>query len=216
MCIDLSHYRKNYSNNCLLENKIPKNPMKLFHHWFQLEKNLCGKDEEINVMSISTVGKDGGPEGRIVLLKEYSDNGFIFYTNYFSSKGRSIYLFPKVFLLFYWKNTERQVLVKGLARKIHKEKSDKYFYKRPKENQIGCWASLQSTIISSREYLLKQYNKWSFFFKKNKKMIERPFYWGGYIVKPYQIEFWQGQPYRLHDRIVYFLEEKWIIKRLSP
>ncbi|WP_185859286.1 pyridoxamine 5'-phosphate oxidase [Blattabacterium cuenoti] len=218
MTFDLSNYRKNYHQNSLLESEVPKEPFQLFHNWFQQEKLFHKKNnEEINAMSISTIGEDGGPETRVVLLKEYSEKGFIFYTNYYSFKGRSIKNIPKVCLSFYWKNTERQILIKGITSKIKKEKSDEYFQKRPKENKIGCWASKQSSTISSKEYLLKQYNKWNDFF--DKRTIKRPFDWGGYIIKPYKMEFWQGQPNRLHDRLVYSLdkeEKKWILYRLSP
>ncbi|WP_185858498.1 pyridoxamine 5'-phosphate oxidase [Blattabacterium cuenoti] len=217
MIFDLTNYRKNYHSNSLLESKVPKEPFQLFHEWFEQEKFLSKKNnEEINAMSISTIGKDGCPETRVVLLKEYSKEGFIFYTNYYSFKGRSIQYMPKVCISFYWKNTERQIIIKGITYKTKKEKSDKYFHKRPKENQIGCWASKQSSKISSKEYLLEQYKKWNNFFYD--QTIKRPFYWGGYIIKPYKMEFWQGQNKRLHDRLVYSLdkETKWSLYRLSP
>ncbi|WP_185850354.1 pyridoxamine 5'-phosphate oxidase [Blattabacterium cuenoti] len=215
MNIDLSDYRKNYKKDALLETKVPEEPLKLFHEWFKEEKKSCYNNDEINAMSISSIGEDGGPETRIVLLKEYSKNGFTFYTNYYSFKGRAIKNNPKVCISFYWRNTDRQVIVKGSASKIKKEKSDEYFYKRPKGHQIGSFISKQSSIIYSRKFLLDQYNEWNKFFNKN--TIKRPFNWGGYIVKPYKIEFWQGQENRLHDRLVYIKKEKkWIIYRLSP
>ncbi|WP_185856030.1 pyridoxamine 5'-phosphate oxidase [Blattabacterium cuenoti] len=217
MIFDLSHYRKNYKKGSLLESDVPLEPLKLFHFWFQEEKNFHKIDEEPNAMSISTIGEDGVPETRIVLLKMYSEKGFVFYTNYLSLKGRSIKNNPKACLSFYWPNTERQVLIKGNVLKLSIKKSDEYFYKRPKENQIGCWASRQSTIIPSKKYLFNEYQKWNNFFQKNR--IKRPFYWGGYIVKPYKMEFWKGQPNRLHDRLIYnyFKEEKdWKLCRLSP
>ncbi|WP_185850969.1 pyridoxamine 5'-phosphate oxidase [Blattabacterium cuenoti] len=219
MFFDLSNYRKDYKKNSLIETEVPMNPLELFHKWFQEEKNISTnkeKYEDYNAMSLSTIGEDGGPETRIVLLKMYSEKGFIFYTNYRSIKGQAIQKRPKVGISFYWPNTERQILIKGNVRKISKDKSDKYFYKRPIENQIGSWASKQSRIIPSKKYLLIQYKKWYFFFKKH--IIKRPFDWGGYLVKPYRMEFWQGQPNRLHDRIVYSLEKKndWSLFRLSP
>ncbi|WP_341661150.1 pyridoxamine 5'-phosphate oxidase [Blattabacterium cuenoti] len=219
MTVDLSKFRKNYEKNSLLESDVPKKPFQLFDDWFQQEKSFHKErkdNEEINAMSISTIGEDGGPETRIVLLKEYSEDGFIFYTNYYSLKGKAIQNRPKVCISFYWKNMERQIIIKGKTYKIQRKKSDEYFHNRPRENQIGSWASRQSMILSSKEYLLKQYNKWKNFF--DKKTIKRPFDWGGYIVKPYKMEFWQGQPNRLHDRLVYFLEkkEKWILYRFYP
>ncbi|WP_185862440.1 pyridoxamine 5'-phosphate oxidase [Blattabacterium cuenoti] len=220
MTFDLSDYRKNYSNKELLESEVPKEPFQLFHDWFEQEKFLNEKNknnEEINAMSISTIGKDGGPEIRVVLLKEYSKKGFIFYTNYYSLKAKAIQNIPNVCISFFWKKTERQIIIKGITSKIKRKKSDEYFHNRPKEHQIGCWASKQSCTILSKKYLLEQYKKWNNFFDK-KTTIKRPFYWGGYIIKPYKMEFWQGQPHRLHDRLVYSLnkEKKWILYRLSP
>ncbi|WP_185871621.1 pyridoxamine 5'-phosphate oxidase [Blattabacterium cuenoti] len=217
MIIDLSKLRKNYNTrNSLLESDVPKKPIHLFDNWFQQEKYFHKKDEEVNAMSISTIGKDGCPETRIVLLKEYSESGFIFYTNYYSLKGRAIQNIPKVCISFYWKNTDRQIIIKGITSKIPRKKSDNYFHNRPRENKIGSWTSRQSMILSSKNHLLKQYKKWNDFFRK--KIVKRPFDWGGYIIKPYKMEFWQGQPNRLHDRLVYFLEEKnkWILYRFYP
>ncbi|AGD97963.1 pyridoxamine 5'-phosphate oxidase [Blattabacterium sp. (Blatta orientalis) str. Tarazona] len=216
MTFDLSNYRKIYKKITLTEAEVPLDPFKLFHKWFQEEKNIHKVNEEYNAMSISTIGEDGVPETRIVLLKMYSEEGFIFYTNYRSLKGKSIQKRPKVCISFYWPNTERQILIKGNVMKLPKNQSDEYFSRRPIENQVGCWASKQSTVIPSKPHLLIQYKKWSAFFKKN--IIKRPFDWGGYIVKPYKMEFWQGQPNRLHDRLVYGLTKtnKWNLYRLSP
>lgn len=216
MTFDLSNYRKIYKKNSLTETEVPLDPFKLFHKWFQEEKNIHKVNEEYNAMSISTIGEDGAPETRIVLLKMYSEEGFIFYTNYRSLKGRSIQKRPKVCISFYWPNTERQIIIKGNVMKLSKNQSDEYFSGRPIENQVGSWASKQSTVIPSKQHLLIQYRKWSSFFKKN--IIKRPFDWGGYLVKPYKMEFWQGQPNRLHDRLVYSLTKtnKWNLYRLSP
>ncbi|WP_185877869.1 pyridoxamine 5'-phosphate oxidase [Blattabacterium cuenoti] len=217
MIIDLSGLRKNYSNNYFSCSEIPMDPFQLFHDWFQYEKSFSeSENKEINAMSLSTIGKDGAPETRIVLLKEYSNKGFIFYTNYYSSKGISIKLYPKVCLSFFWEKTSRQIIIKGITSKIKKIKSDIYFEKRPINNNLGSWASRQSSIIPSRKYLLNKYKKWKNFFKK--KDISRPFYWGGYLVYPYKMEFWQGKPNRLHDRLSYELKnnKEWIIHRLSP
>ncbi|AER40839.1 MAG: pyridoxamine 5'-phosphate oxidase [Flavobacteriales bacterium] len=216
MTFDLYNYRKIYTKKSLMESKVPLDPLTLFHSWFQEEKEVHPPNTETNAMSISTIGEDGVPETRIVLLKMYSKDGFVFYTNYRSFKGLSIHKKPKVCISFYWPNTERQIIIKGKALKLSINKSDEYFYKRPKENQVGCWASKQSSIIPSKDYLLSQYQKWSNFFKEHR--IKRPFYWGGYVVKPYKMEFWQGQPHRLHDRLIYEFEKenKWKLYRLSP
>ncbi|WP_185873820.1 pyridoxamine 5'-phosphate oxidase [Blattabacterium cuenoti] len=215
MIFDLSNYRKIYKKNSLIESIVPLSPLKLFHNWF-LEEKKNSFNEELNAMSISTIGNDKCPETRIVLLKKYSEEGFFFYTNYRSFKGRSIQKNPKVCISFYWQKTERQIIIKGNVHKLSNYQSDEYFYKRPKENKLGCWASEQSSIIPSKNYLLNQYNKWKLYFK-NKK-IKRPFSWGGYVVHPYKMEFWQGQPHRLHDRLVYHLikKNKWKLYRLSP
>ncbi|WP_185873280.1 pyridoxamine 5'-phosphate oxidase [Blattabacterium cuenoti] len=215
MIIDLSGLRKNYYNDYC--QKIPRNPFQLFHYWFQYEKSFYkSKKKEINAMSLSTIGKDGCPETRIVLLKEYSNKGFIFYTNYYSSKGISIRIYPRVCLSFFWEKTSRQIIIKGVTSKIDRKKSDIYFNKRPINNNLGCWASRQSSIITSRKYLLNKYKKWKKFFEN--KNITRPFYWGGYLVYPYKMEFWQGKSNRLHDRLSYELQDnkKWLIRRLSP
>ncbi len=212
---DLGNYRKNYKKSTLKEDNISDNPMELFQTWFYEVQASEGMDEH-NAMTVSTIGLDGFPKSRIVLLKKYTYEGFIFYTNYESEKGKAIAIDPKVCLSFFWPKMERQVIIKGKAEKIAENLSDGYFESRPEGSKLGAIVSNQSSVIPSRDYLedkLKQLES-----KYQNKEIERPDYWGGYIVKPISIEFWQGRPNRLHDRIRYVLEEdySWKIERLAP
>lgn len=212
---DLSNYRKNYGRAALLKSEVPENPIELFQKWFY-EADEDQYIEEANVMSISTNGIDGYPRTRIVLLKRFTWEGFVFYTNYESEKGRAIARDPRVSLNFFWPTLERQVLVKGNAEKIAPNLSDGYFESRPRGSQIGAWASHQSRVVDSRKTLderLKYYEE-----KFEGREVPRPEYWGGYIVKPIAIEFWQGRPNRMHDRIRYSLQKdyNWKIERLEP
>lgn len=208
---DLSNYRKSYEKSELLESSISENPIDLFSKWFQ-EAEEIGGSEEINAMTISTIGLDGFPKNRVVLLKQFTSEGFVFFTNYESEKGKAIGDNPNVCLSFFWQNSERQVIIKGIAEKTSVKISDDYFYSRPIGSQIGAIASHQSEVISGREVLENRV----VFLEKETKEILRPDYWGGYLVKPVEIEFWQGRANRLHDRIRYkFQEEKWLIERLS-
>ena len=210
----LHDYRKLYQKHQLLEEEIPKNPFELFHYWLQeIEANR--EVEEVNTMNLSTIGLDGFPATRVVLLKEYDNEGFVFYTNYESDKGKAIAKDPKVCLSFFWPASERQVIIKGLAQKTSVEDSETYFKSRPKGSQLGAWASQQSSVIPSREYLQEKLNLLEE--QYSEKEIPKPVYWGGYKVIPSQFEFWQGRPNRLHDRI-YFSKEgnEWKIDRLAP
>ncbi|MCF6182084.1 pyridoxamine 5'-phosphate oxidase [Lutibacter sp.] len=212
---DLSNYRKVYNKRELSKKEVLENPMELFQKWFY-EVEEFGGDTEPNAMTISTIGLDGYPKNRVVLLKKYTWEGFIFYTNYNSEKGKAILKNPKVCLSFFWNNLERQVIIKGTAEKIAENLSDGYFDSRPDGSKLGAWASNQSEIVPSRKYLdnrLKQFEE-----KFKNKEIPRPKYWGGFIVKPISIEFWQGRPNRMHDRIIYTLQKNydWKIDRLAP
>ncbi len=212
---DLGNYRKSYDKGSLLETDISENPLELFQRWF-FEVDQHFPQDETNAMTLSTLGEDGFPKGRVVLLKKYTHEGFIFYTNYESEKGKAIVAHPKVSLSFHWAGAERQVIIKGNAEKIATNLSDGYFESRPRGSQLGAHASLQSTVVSSREVLenqLKTLEK-----KFQNKSIPRPEFWGGFIVKPIEIEFWQGRANRLHDRIRYQLQSdlNWKIERLSP
>ena len=212
---DLGNYRKSYDKGSLLEMDISENPLELFQKWF-FEVDQHFPQDETNAMTLSTLGKDGFPKGRVVLLKKYTHEGFIFYTNYESEKGKAIVAHPKVSLSFHWAGAERQVIIKGNAEKIATNLSDGYFESRPRGSQLGAHASLQSTVVSSREVLENQLKTLEEKFQN--KSIPRPEFWGGFIVKPIEIEFWQGRANRLHDRIRYQLQSdlNWKIERLSP
>ena len=212
---DLSNYRRNYIKKELSLKEVPENPMELFQTWF-FEVEEFGIDVESNAMTLSTIGNDGFPKSRAVLLKKYTWEGFIFYTNYNSEKGKAIQENPNVCLSFLWHNIERQIIIKGVAEKIPENLSDGYFESRPEGSKLGAWASDQSEVVPSRKYLDERLSNFEKQFEN--KEITRPKNWGGYIVKPKSIEFWQGRPNRMHDRIRYTLQENfdWKIERLAP
>ena len=212
---DLSDYRKSYEKSALFETSIPEDPINLFHQWFH-EVEDFGGIEEVNAMTVSTIGLDGFPKSRVVLLKKYSEEVFIFYTNYNSEKGKAITDNPNVCLSFFWHSLERQVIIKGIAEKTPTNISDGYFESRPDGSKLGAIVSNQSEVIPSRAFLedkLKQLE-----LDSQGKEILRPEFWGGFLVKPVEVEFWQGRPNRLHDRIRYQLQDdySWKTDRLSP
>ncbi|WP_452224644.1 pyridoxamine 5'-phosphate oxidase [Lacinutrix chionoecetis] len=212
---DLGNYRKSYEKGELLVENTPENPIELFKDWFmEVDKNF--PEEETNAMTISTIGLDGFPKSRVVLLKKYSTDGFIFYTNYSSEKGKAIDANKNVCISFFWPGAERQVIIKGQAEKIAANLSDNYFESRPRGSQLGALASNQSTEIDNREYLENILANLENELKG--KQIPRPDFWGGYIVKPVEMEFWQGRANRLHDRISYQLNTEcdWVKRRLAP
>jgi pyridoxamine 5'-phosphate oxidase len=212
---DLSNYRKVYLKKELLKEDVPENPMELFQKWFH-DIEQSNTVDEANAMTISTIGTDGFPKSRIVLLKKITWEGFIFYTNYRSEKGKAITANNHVCLSFFWQGMEQQVIIKGIAEKIAENLSDGYFESRPEGSKLGAWASNQSEIVSSKKELEHNLKKFEHDFKN--KEIPRPAHWGGYIVKPQSIEFWQGRPNRMHDRIRYTLQEdfSWTTDRLAP
>jgi pyridoxamine 5'-phosphate oxidase len=211
---DLHNYRQSYEVGVLDIAHTEADPMSQFAHWFK-EVEAAGGVKEPNAMSLATLGADGFPKARIVLLKEYNLEGFVFYTNYQSEKGQSIAQHPQVGLSFFWPNLERQVIIKGKIQKVPEEQSDAYFKSRPKESQLGALVSDQSSVIDDRSVLEEKMNALVAQFEN--KTIERPNHWGGYVVLPTMVEFWQGRPSRLHDRIRYRLEDNiWIKERLAP
>lgn len=212
---DLSNYRKSYEKSELLETNIPEDPINLFNRWFHEVEDFGGVDE-VNAMTVSTLGLDGFPKSRVVLLKQFTYEGFIFYTNYNSEKGRAIANNPNVCLSFFWSSLERQVIIKGVAEKISENLSDGYFESRPMGSKLGAIVSNQSEIIASRSVLEDSLKQLENHFEG--KDIQRPNYWGGYLIRPVAVEFWQGRPNRLHDRILYQLQEDyfWKIDRLAP
>lgn len=212
---DLSDYRKSYEKSELLEENCLENPMEMFQKWFyEVEKSETVA--ETNAMTISTIGLDGFPKSRVVLLKKYTFEGFIFYSNYLSEKGLAIAKNPQVCISFFWPAMERQIIIKGKVEKIAENLSDGYFESRPRGSQLGAIVSKQSEVVASREVLEQQLKALEAAYEG--KEIERPSHWGGYLVKPKEIEFWQGRANRLHDRIRYQLQAdySWKIERLAP
>ena len=206
--------RINYSKGIIDPKIIDKNPYDVFLKWIKeaINSNLI---EEPNAMNVSTIEDDGYPRSRIVLLKDLSNNGLTFFTNYNSNKGKSINKNNKVCVSFFWPPLERQVIIKGKAKRISNDLSKKYFYSRPRESQIAALISPQSKIIPNRNFLNKSIN--SVDEKYKGKKIPMPDHWGGFIIKPFEIEFWQGRPDRLHDRILFKLfNGLWKSNRLAP
>ena len=212
---DLSQYRKSYEKSQLTEANIPNAPMELFSEWFQEIEN-SGGESEINAMTVSTIGIDKFPKARVVLLKQFSPEGFTFYTNYKSEKGRAIAKNPNVCLSFFWHSAERQVIIKGVAEKVSAETSDIYFASRPEGSKLGAIVSNQSEVVSSRTELEEKLAVLEMEYLG--KEIPRPKHWGGYLVRPVEVEFWQGRANRLHDRIRYKKKKDavWEILRLAP
>ncbi|WP_445711898.1 pyridoxamine 5'-phosphate oxidase [Flavobacterium sp.] len=213
---DLGSYRKSYEKSALLETNIPEDPINLFNRWFHEVEDFGGVDE-VNAMTVSTIGLDGFPKSRVVLLKKFNEEGFIFYTNYNSEKGKAILNNPNICLSFFWHSMERQIIIKGIAEKTPENISDNYFASRPVGSQLGAIVSNQSEVIPDRRYLEDKLKKLENDFEGENE-IPRPDFWGGFLIKPIEVEFWQGRPNRLHDRIRYKLSENtcWNVDRLSP
>lgn len=210
----IADIRRDYSHKSLSEKDTDANAMKQFEKWWH--EAVESKIDEVNAMTLATASIDGLPSARIVLLKEFNETGFVFFTNYESYKAQQLAENPKACLVFFWKELERQVRITGLIEKVNAGQSDEYFHSRPESSRIGAWASPQSRVIGSRHWLDEKFNE--LVNKMEGTEIARPPHWGGYVVKPVVIEFWQGRPSRLHDRLQYTLEDNggWKIERLAP
>ena len=210
---NLPQLRREYSLQALDEKEVNKDPFKQFEKWFSEALSLMVKDA--NAMTLATAGKDKKPHARIVLLKEVTNEGFVFYTNYNSDKGREMQENPNAAICFYWPELERQVRIEGSVMKIPRGESEKYFRSRPHKSQIGALASDQSQEVKNRQALEARFAQLSK--KYGEAEVPMPEWWGGYVLKPDSIEFWQGRESRLHDRIKYIANgSNWQIKRLSP
>ena len=212
---DLGQLRKSYDKSSLDLSDVGDDPIGFFKKWFD-EASNHSEIEEANAMSLATLGIDDFPKSRVILLKAFTDKGFVFYTNYQSEKGLAIAHHPKVGLSFFWPPLERQVIIKGLIQKTPSDLSDEYFNSRPKGSQLGAIVSDQSNVISDRTIIEAKLNALEIQYKNEE--IPRPDNWGGYLVIPKSIEFWQGRPNRLHDRIRCHLRQTglWDLERLAP
>jgi pyridoxamine 5'-phosphate oxidase len=210
----IANLRKEYQQHAFNKEDASENALEQFERWWQ--DALKSDIGEVNAMTLATASADGLPAARIVLLKGYHEKGFQFYTNYESFKGRQLEENPRACLVFFWKELERQVRITGLVEKLSEKESNDYFRIRPEGSRVGAWASPQSTVIESGEWLTGQVKMYEEKFSDSE--IPRPPHWGGYLVKPVTIEFWQGRPDRLHDRLLYTLQENgsWMIERLAP
>ena len=210
---NLRQMRQEYVAGSLNETDMPQSPIEVFKEWmdFAIKSGLT----EPNAMTLATATKDGKPSARVVLLKEVNDEGFVFFTNYLSRKGRELVVNPEAAIVFDWHDIERQVRVEGKVEKLSEEESEAYFNERPEDAKIGAWASPQSKIVKDREELEKHLEEIEEQFEG--MPVHRPSHWGGYLIRPSVIEFWQGRPSRMHDRLVYYkTEEGWTMHRLAP
>lgn len=209
----IADIRKDYKLKSLLEEDVLNHPIEQFNSWWN--EALNSKIQEVNAMTLATATADGIPSARIVLLKGITAQGFVFFTNYLSHKGRELAKNPNAALVFFWKELERQVRIEGTVEKVSDADSEAYFASRPVASRIGAWASPQSTPIAGRNIIEENVLKYQAQFGEGN--IPRPPHWGGYVVKPLKVEFWQGRQSRLHDRILYTRQnEKWAIERLAP
>ena len=205
--------RVDYKKHKLEEEDVNKNPIFQFGKWFQDAKDA--NVHEPYAMTLATANKAGQPTARIVLMRKFDEKGFVFYTNYLSRKGNDILENPKAGLLFFWQDLERQVRIEGVLEKDTEQESDMYFQSRPHESKIGAWTSEQGKVIANRKVLEERFLEYSE--KYPDEFVPRPPHWGGYLLRPTAIEFWQGRPSRLHDRILFTLENSiWKMERLAP
>ncbi len=209
--MNIQNTRKEYMKDKLSEKTIDKNPFLQFEKWYH--EAAQSEIDLVNAMTLATANKDGFPSARIVLLKEFDERGFVFFTNYNSRKANNLKQNNKASLLLFWKELERQIRIEGTVENISSKESDDYFLIRPEESRISAIVSRQSEVVPDREYLEKIWNT----FRGEKNNLKRPSYWGGYRLKPVRIEFWQGRENRLHDRLLYTKTGRnWKIERLAP
>ncbi|MBS1639576.1 MAG: pyridoxamine 5'-phosphate oxidase [Bacteroidetes bacterium] len=212
MLSSIADIRTDYKLQTLNEVDVAINPFQQFTKWWN--QAIQSKVTEVNAFTLATASKTGKPSARIVLLKGYDENGFVFFTNYNSHKGQELIENPFAAIVFFWNELERQIRIEGTVEKISQQESEEYFHARPAGSQIGAWASPQSTVISNREILEKNETEYKNKFGEN---IPKPPHWGGFVVKPILFEFWQGRSSRLHDRIQYTPQNNnWKIERLAP
>lgn len=210
---EIAAIRKDYILASLTENDVDQDAIKQFSRWWN--EALASHIDEINAMTLATASAEGVPDARIVLLKGFDEKGFVFFTNYESSKGRQLAANPRAALVFFWKELERQIRISGLVEKVSAEESNDYFNSRPEGSRLGAWASPQSTVIPDRTWLENREEELRKQF--DGKAVTRPEHWGGYRLRPLSLEFWQGRASRLHDRIRYVRKgESWKIERLAP
>jgi len=212
--MSLSDIRTDYKRHSLDEKDLDRDPIRQFEAWFA--EALAADVPEVNAATLATATPDGRPSARIVLLKGCDPRGFTFFTNYDSRKGRQLAANPRAALLFFWKELERQVAIEGAVEKVSAEESEGYFHSRPIASQVGAWASRQSQVIAGREPLEARFREFEQKFAGGE--VPRPEFWGGFRILPESLEFWQGRPSRLHDRLRYRKDAAgvWTIERLSP
>lgn len=209
---NLADLRRDFASHELLESEIADDPFEQFKLWFDdaLESDVI----DVNAMTVATVDPNGKPSVRVVLLKGYDHNGFVFFTNYGSKKGTDLIGNPNTVFHFFWPQLDRQIAIYGSVEKTSREESAEYFSSRPVDSRIGAWASAQSSVISSRKELESRFAEYKDKFGED---VPLPDFWGGFRLRPARFEFWQGRQNRLHDRIVYTLDgDAWTISRLSP